>query len=987
MFDAEYLPKAPHLEAVTQGLETWYEISKTQPDSLRYFMKNAQKTSFKLRRVLESIFGHSPYLTQLALSHPEVIRTTIEEGVIAAWSQIICELERLHPLSMDTKMLSPCLRSLKRKAALTLGLAYISRSWTMFEVTSAQSLFAEQVVQVTLKHLLGQGIQEQRLHVPDRTSPEVDSGLFILGLGKLGSWELNYSSDIDLIVLYDEEVSCVAAWEDMATVFIRLTQNLVRLLSEHTTDGYVFRVDLRLRPDPGAMPVALSVSAAENYYASVGQNWERAALIKARPIAGDKVAAAKFMDFLQRFIWRKSLDFATIQDIHSIKRQIHAHKKHHQIRLYGHNVKIGRGGIREIEFFAQTQQLIFGGRDPLQRSRATHEALTHLAAEKYIRQDTSQALKDAYVFLRRVEDYLQMFQDEQTHVLPQTEEQLQQLATFLGYKDDQVFCNHLETTFKTVELHYAQLFEEEPVLSNPGNLVFTGPDPDPETVQTLLHLGFVNPEGVIATISSWHRGRYRAMRSARARELLTELVPSLLRSFSETHYPDSTFQNFDTFLAALPSGVQLFSLFYTNPKLLHLVAEIMGTAPYLATTVSHHPFLFDCLLSDDFLTTLPDIQTLQQSLERRLIDVKNLEDLILLLQDWKNEHTFRAGVHILRHLSDIDTCGRYLSNVAEIVLTCLLAQVQKDFAKTYGILEGSEIILLLQGKLGSRQLTTNSDLDVVLIYDVPAHITVSDGVKPLSPFTYFTRLNQRFLNALHSKTQHGYLYNIDTRLRPSGDAGTLAVSLEAFERYQQQDAWVWEHMALTRARLLGEKNRLHQRLKEILHRIFIQPRKEQVLLLEVVRMHRRVQKHFKTQNIWNVKYTLGGMVDIDFLVHYFLLRYATEDGVVFCEGYEQSIRSLKCVKVLEGEVIDDLQSTHRFLRSIQQYLRIIYTQGILPTDEKPGTGVIRGLAYIVLQKEEAPFEEIEQNIKKMLDRTRRYMDKYLLHQGVEMKKA
>ena len=419
----------------------------------------------------------------------------------------------------------------------------------------------------------------------DLDDPESGSGLIVLGMGKLGGRELNYSSDIDLILLYDPRACQGSAQDSAQSLFGRLARDLVRILDERTGDGYVFRTDLRLRPDPRSTPLAMSVAAALTYYESVGQNWERAALIKARPVAGDRAGAA-FLAELRPFMWRKHLDFAAIEDIHSIKRQINAHRGGGRIAVDGHDIKIGRGGIREIEFFAQTQQLIWGGTAaPSCGSRRPATALRRARRSRpHRRSEPPTTLIADYRFLRRVEHRLQMVDDAQTHRLPGRRRRHRPARErFLAMRDADALRGR---SARPPRLGREALCRAVRGSAEPcgGRAISSSPAPRtiPKRSLTLARLGFADPAGVAAIVRGWHHGRIRATRSQRAREILTELMPELLRSFGATAHPDTAFLRFDQFLARLPAGVQLFSLFYANPGLFSLVAEIMAEAPLLA---------------------------------------------------------------------------------------------------------------------------------------------------------------------------------------------------------------------------------------------------------------------------------------------------------------------------------------------------------------------------------------------------------------------
>src|SRR5258707_7103941 len=511
-------------------------------------------------------------------------------------------------------------------------------------------------------------------------------------MGKLGADELNYSSDIDLILLYDRDAPATRDNEQAPRHLVRAARLLVQLMSEASVDGYIFRTDLRLRPDPGSTPLAMSAQAAELYYESVGQNWERAAMIKAHPVAGNLGVGADFLAALRPYIWRRHLDFAAIHDIHSIKRQIDAHRGGGAVKVLGHNIKLGRGGIREIEFFAQTQQLIFGGRNPSLRLRGTCEALHALAAAGHVAPAAADELIEAYGFLRRVEHRLQMVHDHQTHSLPGHEAGVAAIATFLGYADSASFQKDLLDCLHCVEGHYARLFEEAPSLAGPGgNLVFTGTDDDPGTLETLQALGFHDASAAAGIVRRWHHGRYRATATARARELLTELMPGLLKALGSTASPDQALLNFDRFLENLPAGVQLFSLFKANPALLELVATIMGSAPRLAAHLALRSILLDAVLSPDFYLPLPSAEQLKAELSAVMAHVEHEQDILDAARRWTNDHRFQIGVQQLKSIVRPSQAGIAYSALAEATISALCDSVEHRFTQAHGGFRGSRL--------------------------------------------------------------------------------------------------------------------------------------------------------------------------------------------------------------------------------------------------------------------------------------------------------
>src|SRR5882672_3507221 len=548
------------------------------------------------RALIGSAAGNSPYLSRLMLKDVAYLSQLLADGPEGALAALEAEALAIGGESEFAHAMRR-LRIAKRRAALAIALADIGGIFDLDAVTAALTRLADCAVKGGLRLLLAAaGKQPGYPDSPSETLEE-STGLIVLAMGKMGAFELNYSSDIDLIIFYDDERFPFSRGGEKRIAAVDLVKGLIKLLAEPTADGYVFRVDLRLRPDAGATQVAIPTVAAELYYESMGQNWERAAWIKARQCAGDSTAGGLFLKNMEPFVWRKSLDYAAIQDIHSIKRQIHSHGGHSRIAVAGHNIKLGRGGIREIEFFAQTQQLILGGRDRGLRDSTTLGALAALNASGHISGEAQRDMADSYRFLRTVEHRLQMIDDQQTHTLSKSPDGLDHIARFAGFEDTHEFERALRTKLVTVQSHYARLFASEaPLASLKGNLVFTGVEEDPETLATLERMGFERSSDISAIIRGWHHGRIRATRSARARELLTKLVPALLEALAKTADPRSAFAHFDRFLSGLPSGVQVFSMLLAKPKLLDLIAEIAGSAPKLADYLGRHAAVLDALI-------------------------------------------------------------------------------------------------------------------------------------------------------------------------------------------------------------------------------------------------------------------------------------------------------------------------------------------------------------------------------------------------------
>jgi glutamate-ammonia-ligase adenylyltransferase len=919
------LPEAADPAAVRLGGERWEEaLAGLDPETVA--VGSEFRDGDPGRRLFAAIFGNSPFLSQCCLSEPGFVVQLLLQGPDATF------VELLRPLndhsggdsgSPDKAALMRTMRVAKRRAALTIAIADITGAWPLEKVTQALSDTAKAALGASIRHLLGEAHRTGKLVLPDPGDPERGSGFIVLGMGKLGAGELNYSSDIDLMLLFDLETVRYTGRTSPQQFFPRLARDLVQLMGERTGDGYVFRTDLRLRPDPASTPPAVSVQAALSYYESTGQNWERAAMIKARPVAGDREAGKGFLRELRPFLWRKNLDFAAIQDIHSIKRQINAHKGGAEIAVRGHNIKLGRGGIREIEFFAQTQQLIWGGRLPGVRVRATCEALRCLAAAGRIGDGLVEAMTEAYRFLRTVEHRLQMIDDQQTHTLPDDPAALDRLAIFLGFRDGEAFGKELCRVLSLVERHYAELFEESPTLSSPGNLVFTGTEDDPETLATLRGLGFHDPSSVVARIRGWHHGRYRSTRSQRAREILTELVPALLEAFGKSPNADAAFIRLDRFLGHLPAGVQLLSLLQQNRGLLDLLAEIMGAAPRIADHLARHPILLDGVLTEGFFEPLGSLEELGRDFGHVLGLAHDYQDTLDLARRWTNDRKFQIGVQMLRGTLDGDTAGRAFADVAETVIAGLLPAVEREFARQHGRVEGGAVVVLALGKVGGREMTATSDLDLIIVYDADPKATNSDGSRPLPIPTYYARLSARLINALTALTGEGLLYEVDTRLRPSGSSGPAASSFEAFSKYHDELAWTWESMALTRARPVAGPAGLADRVMDVVRRVLTEPRDRRKLLLDVAEMRQRMAAARPKTPLWDVKHLRGGMVDIEFIAQYLALREGERHPAVIHPNTTAALEGLACIGALEPEDAATLIDAMRLWREVQGLLKLL----------------------------------------------------------------
>lgn len=876
------------------------------------------------RVAVEGMIDGAPYLRHLMKRAPSVfadVKTGTPEAVLERAASV---LKAAIAEATDEAAAMSALRHFKDHLALTVALADLSGRWGVREVVTALSDGADLTVQLAVAWLWGEAVKAGELG-----GPEV-KGYTVLAMGKHGARELNYSSDIDLIVFFDPERAPFTGKGEVQRTFIRITQGVVRLLQNRTPDGYVFRVDLRLRPDPGSTPVAIHADAALNYYEAFGQNWERAAMIKARPIAGDFELGEDILKSLRPFIWRKHLDYASIADVHAMKRQIHAVKGHGRITIAGHDVKLGRGGIREIEFFVQTQQLIGGGKNPGLRMRRTIEALEALSAVGWITGDACDDLTHAYNALRAVEHRLQMLRDEQTQTLPPDGEALDAFAKFCGHTDPAVFRERLKSTFECVQDHYAALFETAPSLANDtGDLVLTGVEPDPSTVETFARHGFSNPEDVIKTIQRWHHGKVPAMRTTKAREILTELMPALIDAIEATDNADAAFIAFDRFMGRLPTGIQLFSLLKANPRLLSLLMTILGTAPRLSKVLMRRPSLLDSVLDPRFFADQPTGANLAKALDRSLADAASYEEALDLARMVGHEQDFRLGVRLLTKTLSPADAGKAYADLADLMIRRLLKTAWYELAKTHGEVRGGAAAILAMGRLGGREMTAGSDLDLILIYDHEEGARESDGERPLSPAHYFTRLTQRLVAALSAQTARGSLYEVDMRLRPSGRAGPLATHIESFAGYQRERAWIWEHMALTRARVVCGDPELKDQIEAVIGEVLSRERERGKLFSEVREMRAKIAAAHKPKGIWDLKHVEGGLVDIEFVAEALVLAGGAKAGAT-AQRIADALQRLAEAGMLESKTAGELIVTADLYQSLIQLLRLALDDGQTP---------------------------------------------------------
>ena len=877
------------------------------------------------RGALDRAMPLSDHIARMVARRGDAVEQLIAEGPDAVVSAALAEI---HSIAAGGEAIDASMRRMRRAkeaAQLAISAADLSGGWAQDVVLEHLTALADASVQSALRLSVGEGWKAGWFD--DKRNSDEMPGLFVLAMGKMGARELNYSSDIDLIILFDLDTLPIKGVR-VKEAMTRVAKSLVRILDERTVDGYVFRTDLRLRPDPSSTSPAVSTQFAHGYYESVGQNWERMAHIKARVCAGDMAAGAAYLEELSPYIWRRHLDYWAIADVHSIKRQIHAHGGHAELQSPDFDVKLGRGGIREIEFFAQTQQLVLGGRIPGLRAPRTKDALAAMVEAKLVSAETASDLCRAYDFLRSVEHRIQMLNDEQTHKLPLADAKRGAVRVLAGYADANAFEHDVTRVRSFVHRTYSDLFATEERLSGEaGNLVFTGVDDDPGTVATLRALGFEGPSRVIHVFQQWHRGGIPATRSARSQQLLTSLGPRLLEAMSKAGEPDTAFQRFLEFFSGLNSGVQVMSLMLAEPALTREVISTMAFAPKLAADLARRPALMEAMLEPSFRSPVhadaagARAKRLQAILKR----ATDFEGNLNAARRFHRDEAFRIGYQLLQGVISASDAGFAYADLADACVGALADVCEKDVLSRFSGSIGKWTICAL-GKFGGRELTATSDLDMMLIYD-PA----DDGGASLA-----ARFVQRLVAALSAPTEEGTLYEVDLQLRPSGKAGPVAVRLSSFERYYREEAWTWEFMALTRIRPVAGDVELGRRVADLAREALRNKGGDPKITADVADMRRRMARERPARSRWDVKLAPGGLVDIEFLIQHAILLAAPDVPRAVQPTSLEAVKALAGAGRLAPADAATLVEGLTFQLHLQQALRIASGDQFDPAVASPG---------------------------------------------------
>ena len=791
------------------------------------------------------------------------------------------------------------LRIERRRLALLVAIGDLAGLLDLTAVTGALTAFADRALDTAIAAAIA-----------ERTPDAAPQGFAAIALGKQGGGELNYSSDIDPILIFDPETLPRRGREEPGEAAVRIARRVVELLQARDGDGYVFRVDLRLRPAPEVTPIALSIDAALSHYESQAVAWERAAFIRARAAAGDRALGERFLDGVRPFVWRRALDFGAIGDIRAMSRLIRDHHAQGQAFGAGYDLKRGRGGIREVEFFTQIHQLIHGGRDPALRVPDTRAALTALAEAGWIAGDDAKALAEAYALLRTIEHRVQMIDDRQTHSLP-VGAGLDAVARLHGLPDGTALLDLLGPHVERVGRTYDSLdADASPAL----------PRDSTRLGETVGALGYGDVGEAVRRIDRWRAGTYPALRSPAARRALEDALPALVAALGCAADPDAALARLDQILDRLPSAINFFRLLEAQPALARLLGDILCHAPPLAEALGRRPELFDGLVDASALDPVGPVAAIEGEMRRGGLH-GDYQELLDQVRRVVGEKRFALGTQIVAGASDPLQVAAGYARVAEAAIGVLGEATVADFSRRHGRVPDSELVILALGRLGGEALTHASDLDLIYLF-TGDYAAESDGEKPLGAVHYYNRLAQRLSAALSVPTASGPLYEIDTRLRPSGTQGPLVVSLDGFARYQREEAWTWEHMALTRARPIFGSPEARAAVRAVIDDVLAGDRPKRAIAADAAGMRAEMAEHKPPKGPLDAKLAPGGLVDLEFAVH--VVQLVRRAG--FDPRLDRAIAALAAERLLPAE----LSPAYDFLTRLLVAARLLAPDGEPP---------------------------------------------------------
>lgn len=780
--------------------------------------------------------------------------------------------------------------------------------------------------------------------------PDPGMPFVVFGMGKLGGEELNYSSDVDLIYVYETDGDY--GGRTAREFFARVAEEITKAIAEPTNDGFCFRVDLRLRPGGGDGPVAVAMGAALSHYEAVGETWERAVWLKGRPIGGDRAFGERVLHEIEPFVYRRFLDYGTLEDLKAMKRKVDASFRDSTVR--DRNVKLGRGGIREIEFVVQAQQLVHAGKDPRLRGRTTLVVLRRMAECGYLAADEAERLAGWYRFLRDVEHKLQIVEERQTQLVPSDADERTRLARrmgFCGADGLERFDATLAARTQGAHAAFASLFhaasEEREREPRPEIASLLDPQLDDAAARDqLAALGFRDLDAAVTDLVLLRDGPRHAPAQVRRRQALAQLGPTLLAEIAGSVFPERALHHMASFIATAGARTSYLHLLLENPGVMRLLVRLFATSEYLSSFFVQHPELIDNLVRADLVRVVRSPAEMAAELQDRLLAAPDFEIELDTLRRFRHEEFLRIGVHDIQGELALADVGRQLSALAEVCLGAALRLAVQEVRARLKLPDGAPtdgLAVVAMGKLGGAELSYNSDLDLIYVYE-PGN-AADWGER--AAHEVFTRIAQRTISVLQTPTREGFVYKIDVRLRPSGNQGPLVSPLDAFEAYHHESAQLWERQALIKARALSGTPALRARLTAAIDGFVYGPGLPAAGVREIAAMRERIARERGTAGAINIKTDRGGLVDVEFLVQMLQLRHGATHATLRTPNTAAVLAALPALGLLPDGDAAALQGGYAFLRQLESRLRIEHDEAVEALEGTPAVlqGVARSLGY------------------------------------------
>ncbi|NOQ13668.1 MAG: bifunctional [glutamate--ammonia ligase]-adenylyl-L-tyrosine phosphorylase/[glutamate--ammonia-ligase] adenylyltransferase [Methyloprofundus sp.] len=854
---------------------------------IQHFTDSLQRLALELPEnqhvisTLPKVFCCSEFVAQTCARQPSSLLALINTGDLLSADVRDTYKSQLSTSTIQNDAgLMKILRQFRNQQMMRIAWRDLA-GWSELDETLADlTALAESCIQFTLDYLYQQACNRRGTPVLADGS---EQGLVVLGMGKLGAWELNYSSDIDLIFAYQQDGVLADRKEtSYGEFFSRICRQLVKILDEITADGFVFRTDIRLRPFGDSGPIIMTFDGLENYYQTQAREWERYAMVKVRPVAGDQQGGEQFMAMIKPFVYRRYLDYGAFEELRSLKQQI-TQELQRKDRM--DNVKLGPGGIREIEFIGQAFQLIRGGKDIELQERSIQPILALLADKNLISAAESEQLRSAYRFLRRVENHIQEFQDRQAHDLPKSERDQAILAFSLGYQNWESFKEVLDQVRGQVDSIFVEVFSMQEIDSPPQNSeqIWMGQADEEISLNQLAELGYRKPEKILSLLQRLKATSAIKRLTTKGANTLDKLVPKILDALAKEDNAYITLQRLCALFEAMAGRNVYLSLLAENDDALQQLLTLTSASSWISEYLSKYPALFDELLDTRSLYDPLEKAALQKQLAEQLANIApaDIEQLMIGLRKFKQINVLHVAAADIMGAVPLMVVSDYLSYIAEVILQQTVKIAWTILAEKHGIPPGTDAQhmhfgIVGFGKLGGIELSYSSDLDLVFIYDYPDNNVLTEGRKQISSAQFYATLGQRVRSLLNTQMLSGMAYEIDMRLRPSGDSGLLASPLNSYEDYLKKEAWTWEHQALVRGRFITGDTATQEKYQAIRHRILCLARNETDLKVEVREMREKMREALdkSAKDSFNLKQGIGGITDIEFIVQFCVLAWA-----------------------------------------------------------------------------------------------------------------